>query len=51
MKSFTVQFHQEDQTDTMTVQKLSEDDFNQVTEGGTRHLFELGYKYRLFCFF
>ena len=29
MKSFTVQFHQEDQTDTMTVQKLSEDDFNQ----------------------
>ena len=43
MNSFTVQFHKEDQTDSMTVQKLSEEDFNTVTEGGTRHLFEESY--------
>ena len=51
MKSFTVQFHQEDQTDNMTVQKLSEDDFNQLTEGGTRHLFELDTNIGFFVFF
>lgn len=51
MKSFTVQFHAEDQTDSMTIQKLSEDDFNQVTEGGTRHLFELDTNIGFFVFF
>ena len=51
MKSFTVQFHKEDQTDSMTVQKLSEDDFNTVTEGGTRHLFELDSNIGFFIFF
>ncbi len=51
MKSFTVQFHKEDQIDTMTVQKLSEDDFNTVTEGGTRHLFELDTNIGFFIFF
>lgn len=51
MKSFTVQFHQEDQTDNMTVQKLSEDDFDQLTEGGTRHLFELDTNIGFFVFF
>ncbi|MCQ6276594.1 cytosolic protein [Bacillus sp. V3B] len=51
MKSFTVQFHQEDQIDTMTAQKLSEDDFNRVTEGGTRHLFELDTNVGFFIFF
>lgn len=51
MKSFTVQFHQEDGTDSMLVQKLSEDDFNKVTEGGTRHLFELDTNIGFFIFF
>ena len=51
MKSFTVQFHKEDQTDSMTVQKLSEEDFNTVTEGGTRHLFELDTNIGFFVFF
>jgi hypothetical protein len=51
MKSFTVQFHAEDQTESMTVHKLSEDDFNTVTEGGTRHLFELDTNVGFFIFF
>jgi hypothetical protein len=51
MKSFTVQFHKEDQTDAMTVQKLSEEDFNKATEGGTRHLFELDTNIGFFVFF
>jgi hypothetical protein len=51
MKSFTVQFHQEDDTDTMQVQKLNEEDFNRVTEGGTRHLFELDTNIGFFIFF
>ena len=51
MKSFTVQFHKEDQTDSMTVQKLNEDDFNNLTEGGTRHLFELDTNIGFFIFF
>ncbi|GMO01573.1 hypothetical protein PthstB1num2_36140 [Parageobacillus thermoglucosidasius] len=41
MKSFTVQFHREDEMDTMTIQKLNGQDFEKVTEGGTRHLFDL----------
>ncbi|WP_338469513.1 cytosolic protein [Niallia sp. XMNu-256] len=51
MNTFTVQFHKEDQVDSMTVQKLSEDDFNRVTEGGTRHLFELDTNIGFFIFF
>ncbi|WP_394231665.1 cytosolic protein [Niallia oryzisoli] len=51
MKTFKVQFHQEDLTETMTVQKLSEDDFNNRTEGGTRHLFELDTNVGFFIFF
>lgn len=51
MKTFTVGFHQEDGIDSMTVQKLSEDDFNQATEGGTRHLFELDTNIGFFVFF
>ena len=51
MKSFTVQFHKEDQTDNMTVDKLSEEDFNQLTEGGTRHLFEVDTNIGFFVFF
>lgn len=51
MKSFAVQFHEEDQTESMNVQKLSEDDFEKVTEGGTRHLFELDTNIGFFIFF
>ena len=35
----------------MQVQKLSEEDFNRVTEGGTRHLFELDTNIGFFIFF
>lgn len=51
MNTFNVQFHQEDGVDSMAVQKLSEDDFNTVTEGGTRHLFELDTNIGFFVFF
>ena len=51
MKSFTVQFHHEDHTDAMQVEKLNEEDFNRVTEGGTRHLFELDTNIGFFIFF
>ncbi|MRX71591.1 cytosolic protein [Bacillus lacus] len=51
MKSFTVQFHKEDQADSMTIQKLIEEEFHQVTEGGTRHLFELDTNVGFFVFF
>jgi len=51
MKSFVVSFHQEDNVDTMQVQKLSEEEFNQATEGGTRHLFELDTNIGYFVFF
>ena len=51
MNTFTVQFHQEDGVESMAVQKLSEDDFNVVTEGGTRHLFELDTNVGFFIFF
>ncbi|WP_251549920.1 cytosolic protein [Neobacillus muris] len=51
MQSFSVSFHQEDHVDAMLVQKLSEDDFEKATEGGTRHLFELDTNIGLFVFF
>lgn len=51
MKPFTVHFHKEDQVDTMTVHKLSEEDFATVTEGGTRHLFELDTNIGFFVYF
>jgi hypothetical protein len=51
MKSFTVQFHREDQMENMTVQKLNEQDFEKATEGGTRHLFELDTNIGYFVFF
>lgn len=51
MKSFTVHFHQEDNTNEMIVQKLNEEDFNRVTEGGTRQLFELDTNIGFFIFF
>lgn len=51
MKAFTVNFHKEDQVDMMNVHKLSEEDFSQVTEGGTRHLFELDTNIGFFVYF
>ncbi|WP_077213617.1 cytosolic protein [Bacillus dakarensis] len=51
MKSFKVNFHKEDQVDAMNVQKLNEEDFNRVTDGGTRHLFELDTNIGLFVYF
>lgn len=51
MKAFTVNFHKEDQIDTMNVHKLSEEDFSRVTEGGTRHLFELDTNIGFFVYF
>ena len=51
LKSFTVNFHKEDQVDAMKVQKLDEEDFDRVTEGGTRHLFELDTNIGFFVYF
>ncbi|AGX05062.1 MULTISPECIES: hypothetical protein [Bacillaceae] len=51
MKSFTVEFHKEDQVEAMKVSKLNEEDFNIATEGGTRHLFELDTNVGFFIYF
>jgi hypothetical protein len=50
MKSFVVGFHQEDNVDSMQIQKLSEEEFTKATEGGTRQLFELETNVGLFVF-
>lgn len=51
MKTFNVNFHAEDQVETMVVQKLSGEDYAQATEGGTRHLFDLDTNIGFFVFF
>ncbi|RFU67665.1 cytosolic protein [Peribacillus saganii] len=51
MNSFIVSFHQEDNVDSMTIQKLNEEDFEKATVGGTRHLFELDTNIGFFVFF
>ncbi|MFB6466182.1 cytosolic protein [Cytobacillus sp. Hz8] len=51
MKAFTVNFHKEDQVEAMKINKLNEEDFNRVTEGGTRHLFELDTNIGFFVYF
>jgi hypothetical protein len=51
MKSFVVGFHQEDNVDSMQIQKLSQEDFEKATEGGTRHLFDLDTNIGFFVFF
>lgn len=51
MNSFIVNFHKEDNVDTMQIQKLSEEDFQKATEGGTRHLFDLDTNMGFFVFF
>jgi hypothetical protein len=51
MKTFSVNFHKEDQTDSMKIQKLSEDDYQLLTAGGTRHLFDLDTNIGFFVYF
>jgi hypothetical protein len=51
MKTFNVNFHAEDQVETMAVQKLSSEDYDKATEGGTRHLFDLDTNIGFFVFF
>ncbi|MBI0577505.1 cytosolic protein [Neobacillus cucumis] len=51
MQSFIVSFHQEDNVDSMQIQKLSQEDFEKATEGGTRHLFDLDTNIGFFVFF
>jgi hypothetical protein len=51
MESFVVGFHQEDNVDSMQVQKINQEEFNTATEGGTRHLFELDTNIGVFVFF
>lgn len=51
MKSFNVTFHKEDDVDTMLVQKLTEQEFEHATVGGTRRLFELDTNVGFFVFF
>jgi hypothetical protein len=51
MESFVVGFHQEDNVDSMQVQKINQEEFNKATEGGTRHLFELDTNIGVFVFF
>lgn len=51
MKTYEVQFHAEDQVETMKVQKLGSDDYDRATEGGTRHLFDLDTNIGFFVFF
>jgi hypothetical protein len=51
MNSFTVTFHQEDNVDTMLVQKLTEQEFEKASEKGTRQLFELDTNIGYFIFF
>lgn len=51
MKTISVNFHKEDAVDAMNVNILDEEDFKRVTEGGTRHLFELDTNIGFFVFF
>lgn len=51
MKTFNVNFHAEDQVEKMVVQKLSSEDYDKATEGGTRHLFDLDTNIGFFVFF
>ncbi|RFU66538.1 cytosolic protein [Bacillus sp. V59.32b] len=51
MNSFIVSFHQEDNVDTMQVQKLNQEEFRKSTTGGTRRLFELDTNFGFFIFF
>ena len=51
MNTFNVNFQAENQVETMAVQKLSGEDYEKATEGGTRHLFDLDTNIGFFVFF
>ena len=50
MNTFIVGFHQEDNVDSMQVQKLTEAEFEKSTSGGIRKLFELDTNIGFFVF-
>ncbi|AZV43162.1 cytosolic protein [Peribacillus asahii] len=50
MNTFIVGFHQEDNVDSMQVQKLTEAEFEKSTSGGIRRLFELDTNIGFFVF-
>lgn len=50
MNSFIVGFHQEDNIDSMQIQKLNEVEFEKATSGGVRQLFELDTNIGYFVF-
>ncbi|TKH02493.1 cytosolic protein [Peribacillus simplex] len=51
MNTFIVGFHQEDNVDTMQVQKLTAAEFEKATSRGFRRLFELDTNIGYFVFF
>ena len=50
MNSFIVGFHEEDNTDSMQIQKLNEVEFEKATGRGVRQLFELDTNIGYFVF-
>jgi hypothetical protein len=50
MNSFIVGFHEEDNTDSMQIQKLTEAEFEKATSRGVRRLFELDTNVGYFMF-
>ncbi|MDQ0218841.1 cytosolic protein [Peribacillus cavernae] len=50
MNSFIVSFHQEDNVDTMQVQKLNQEELEKAAGRGTRRLFELDTNIGFFIF-
>ncbi len=50
MNSFIVGFHEEDNTDSMQIQKLNEAEFEKATSQGIRQLFELDTNIGYFVF-
>ena len=50
MNSFIVGFHEEDNTDSMQIQKLNEVEFEKATSRGVRQLFELDTNIGYFVF-
>ncbi|MCK1993365.1 hypothetical protein [Peribacillus muralis] len=51
MKTFIVSFHQEDNVDSMQVQKLTAAEFEKTTSRGFRRLFDLDTNIGYFVFF
>ena len=51
MNTFIVSFHQEDNVDSMQVQKLTSEEFEQASSNGFRRLFELETNFGAMVFF